>query len=424
MKIFSPTAFLLCMIISFSSCQDKILKTYDANVPIYMSYDEWRSMDFPLSAPQALSFPGNIYLKDQLLFVNELFKGLHVYDNSNPANPVDLGFIEIPGNTEIAMRNNILFLNSYYDLLMLDISDLQNPSLAGRIENAFAFDNPSAVPGFNHEYPIAEWNADKGVVVGWKLQSVTTESYPNFYYQPMLNNIDAGFTETIAVDPTITTVGISGSMAQFSVVGNYLYTLQQGSLSTYLVSNDGEAIEQGEIAINSVGETLFPAQGHLFIGTQWGMMIYSLQNPENPAWVSTYDHIVSCDPVIVQGDVAYVTLATGRRCWMGVNTLEAIDISNLQNPTLIKTYEMTNPQGLGIDNSTLFLCDKGAGLKVFDAEDPTTIDQNQLAIFPDIDTYDVIPYNDVLIMIGADGLYQYDYSDIQNITLLSAITIQ
>ena len=36
---------------------------------------------------------------------------------------------------------------------------------------------------------------------------------------------------------------------------------------------------------------------------------------------------------------------------------------------------------------------------------------------------DVIPINNVLLMIAEDGLYQYDYSDINNLELLSVIPI-
>lgn len=84
---------------------------------------------------------------------------------------------------------------------------------------------------------------------------------------------------------------------------------------------------------------------------------------------------------------------------------------------------MHNPHGLGIDNGTLFICDGAAGLKVYDATDPLQITANQLAHFADIQTYDVIPYNGLLMMIGADGLYQYDYSDLEELQLISTIPV-
>jgi hypothetical protein len=41
----------------------------------------------------------------------------------------------------------------------------------------------------------------------------------------------------------------------------------------------------------------------------------------------------------------------------------------------------------------------------------------------DMDGFDVIPYNNVLMMIAEDGLYQYDYSDLSKINLLSTLEI-
>jgi hypothetical protein len=84
---------------------------------------------------------------------------------------------------------------------------------------------------------------------------------------------------------------------------------------------------------------------------------------------------------------------------------------------------MYNPHGLGIDGSTLFICDGDAGLKVFDASDISKIAENMLVHEGNIHAFDVIPYHDVLIMIGEDGLFQYDYSDPTNIRLLSMIEI-
>ena len=84
---------------------------------------------------------------------------------------------------------------------------------------------------------------------------------------------------------------------------------------------------------------------------------------------------------------------------------------------------MTSPRGLGIDNKTLFVCDGNDGLKVYNATNVMQIGNNQVAHFSNIQATDVIPFNNRLLMIGEDGLYQYDYSNIQNITQLSRIPV-
>jgi len=84
---------------------------------------------------------------------------------------------------------------------------------------------------------------------------------------------------------------------------------------------------------------------------------------------------------------------------------------------------MQGPLGLGIDGDILFVCDGDAGLKVFSVVDKTRVTSNQIAIFPNIKTYDVIPVNGYLFMIGKDGFYLYDYSNIQNIFLKGQIMV-
>lgn len=82
---------------------------------------------------------------------------------------------------------------------------------------------------------------------------------------------------------------------------------------------------------------------------------------------------------------------------------------------------MYGPQGLGIDDDLLFICDGDAGLKIYNAADPLAI--VQLAIFPSIHAYDVIPMNDYLFMIGEDGFMLYDYSEIQDIKQIGIIPV-
>jgi hypothetical protein len=170
-------------------------------------------------------------------------------------------------------------------------------------------------------------------------------------------------------------------------------------------------------------ETLFPYGQNLFVGSRAGMSIYNLTSPDQPVLLSTYEHINSCDPVVVNDKYAYVTLYNGDICHMDTNELQLVDISNLKSPQLYTKYPMTNPHGLGLDHNLLFICDGNDGLKIFDASNPDSISHRQLAHYPGINALDIIPYQNVAMTIGSDGLYQYDYSNLSNIKLLSKIQI-
>jgi hypothetical protein len=84
---------------------------------------------------------------------------------------------------------------------------------------------------------------------------------------------------------------------------------------------------------------------------------------------------------------------------------------------------MYGPQGLGLDDDLLFICDGDAGLKIYDASDPLTISQHQIASFPSVNAYDVIPTNNYLFMIGEEGFLLYDYTNIQNIKQIGFIPV-
>ncbi len=83
---------------------------------------------------------------------------------------------------------------------------------------------------------------------------------------------------------------------------------------------------------------------------------------------------------------------------------------------------MESPYGLGVDNKKLFICEGKGGLKTFNATNP--MDIQQIQHFKEMDTFDVIPLNGTLMLIGKDGLYQYDYRDANNLKLLSKILVK
>jgi len=212
-------------------------------------------------------------------------------------------------------------------------------------------------------------------------------------------------------------------MARFAIKGNALYAINNGrELKTFDIGTT-QIKKVDSISIFWNIETLFVYDNKLFIGSNNGMFIYDIRDSKHPIYISQYDHVTSCDPVVVSGNYAFVTLRSGTNCRNIINELNVVSLIDIQNPVLVKAYNMYNPHGLGIDNNLLFICDGSAGLKIFDATDVYSIDQNLITQFSDIQTFDVIPFDDILIMTGKEGIYQYDYSDVQNIKEISHIPI-
>jgi hypothetical protein len=149
------------------------------------------------------------------------------------------------------------------------------------------------------------------------------------------------------------------------------------------------------------------------------MYVIDLTNPSYPAKTTLFQHVRSCDPVVAENGYAYITLNTSnQRCWRGLNELQIVDIHNLADPFLKKSYTMYNPLGLDIHNDTLFVCDNG--LKILDVTDKTN--PVEIRNFPEVQANDVIYTQGRLLVIGNGGFHQYSISA-EGITKLSTIPV-
>ena len=384
-----------------------------------MSYSDLRN-SFSLKSGEDIVQPGKIYFKDNFIFINEYQKGIHVINNADPSNPEFITFMEIPGNIDMAIKGNMLYADSYIDLLTIDISDFNDIKEVDRDTSVFPYIIPEYVDGF-----LGEVDVSKGVIIGYtkSTESVKIEDEKGYAIYPTWRN------EFFALDALSSTkvnaagTGVGGSMARFTLYSDYLYAIDNASLHLFDISETSSPKFAKYIPISWQIETLFPYEQKLFIGAQSGMYIYSLQNPANPEFISEFRHATACDPVVVEGNYAYVTLRGGNLCGAVESQLDVIDISTIEYPKMVKTYPLEEPYGLGIDDNVLFVCDGNAGLKIYQANDPMAISDNLIATYPNINAFDVIPLGEVLLMIGTDGLYQYDYSSLDDIKQLSHIPI-
>ena len=226
--------------------------------------------------------------------------------------------------------------------------------------------------------------------------------------------------------------GQGGSMARFTVVGDYLYTVDHSTLHTVRLTDPRhpEYLDAKDQHLNFDIETIFPYNDKLFIGSRSGMYIYDISRPEFPQELSRVNHFTSCDPVVAAGNYAYVTLSSGNwNCWRGSNELQVYDITDLTAPQLVHTdRNLDTPKGLGVDRAAarLFICG-GQGLKVYDLSIPERPqwcdDLTDIPQAKGIETYDCIPMDGLLLVIGADGLYQFDYTG-ERIAFVSKIDLR
>ena len=420
-KIIPILTFLSLFSIFFCSCEDTTYREYKGNRPVYMSYEDLRTSITEVQNVD-LRNPGKIYFKDNYIFIIEELEGIHVFDNFNPSAPVKKTFVKVPGVVDMAISGNILYADSFVDLVVLDVQDIENIHEVGRVKDIL----PYTIPPTENEFPIGNVDKEKGLVAGWELGTIKERVYDNPIIYPVFKSqMDMRESAFMSASSGVGSggIGIGGSMARFGLKDKVLYLLDNNTLKLFDITVKATPAKLFDVNPGSGIETMFLTGTNMFLGTTTGMIIYDISNPQVLIRKSTYNHMRSCDPVVVDDTLAYITLRSGTNCGGVINSLDVVNIKNISLPALVRSYPMTNPFGLGKDGDLLFICDGNAGLKVYDAADPKTISSHLIYTYPNIKAFDVIPIGDVLVLIGDDGLYQYDYSNVQNISLMSTIAV-
>jgi len=405
------------------SCTDdcETTRTYRTTVPFVLSVQEIRE-GIAAQAPQELNNLGKIYVKDNYIFINELKKGLHIIDNSNPQKPENIAFLKVPGVIDMAVKDNILYADSYMDMVTFDISDPKNIKQTGRVKDVFV---NGLADGITWQYqPQTQKVTDYDVkIITEKIRTNCGFSIVNptpIYYDVAYQYFSGSRGPT---SPSASGTGQGGSMARFTIYNDYLYTVSQNDLMLFNIKSLAEPVQEGKVNLGWGIETIFPYKDKLFIGSNTGMYIFDNKNPAKPELMSMFAHARACDPVVVANDIAYVTLRSGGPCGVAPNRLDVVDVSSLAFPRLLKSYEMQNPAGLAIDFPNLFICEGQYGLKSFDATSVFDIKLQQH--IDKINAFDVIPLGGKhLLMVGKDGLYQYDTSNPKDLKLLSLIPVK
>ena len=225
-------------------------------------------------------------------------------------------------------------------------------------------------------------------------------------------------------------VTLQSSYATLLTVGDFLYAINTNEIVTFDVKDPKNPREIDKQTVGFRIENIFHQSGVLFIGSPQALHIYKIDDngiPREQSQTNYFDDrdVTPCEPVIVQGNIAFVTLSTsisgrcGRRS--RVNELRIYDVSDISKPVLLSQTRLEQPKGLGIDGNYLFVCEEQNGVAVLDVSDrskPVIIDR--LEKFP---SYDVIADEGLLMVVCPKEIRQYDYTDIHDIIYLSSIDI-
>lgn len=204
--------------------------------------------------------------------------------------------------------------------------------------------------------------------------------------------------------------GKAGSQARFNLMGDHLYLAQADSLQVVDISQPNDPQLGKKIALDTKSETIFGYNHLLYIGSPTGMEILSVSDPANPEHLGFASHILGCDPVVVQGDYAYLTVRGTSNCRR--NSVDRLIVNNVEDPVTpygVWEGEIANPYGLGTHDTLLYVCTGDSGLNVYSIFKPEY--PRFLYNLNSLHAWDVIPDNNRLLVVGENGFYQYDFTN-------------
>jgi len=158
-----------------------------------MSYNDLRNAVGTIQNVD-LRNPGKIYFKDNYIFIVEELKGIHVFDNINPASPVKKTFIRLPGVNDISISGSTMYADSYVDLVVLDVEDVNNIHEVGRMADILPYTVPETA---NTKLPMAYIDKDRGVVIDWEQRTIKEKvnlNPPNILFTGITVESTAGST--------------------------------------------------------------------------------------------------------------------------------------------------------------------------------------------------------------------------------------
>jgi len=223
-----------------------------------------------------------------------------------------------------------------------------------------------------------------------------------------------------SADATAGGTGTGGSLARFTIAANHLYLADYGTVEVYDLADPANPVKKTSVNVGFGVETIYPYEDKLFIGSNTGMFIYSISNPSNPVKLGEARHVRSCDPVVANSTTAYVTLRGGTACGPATDGLYIYDISNIMSPSQKSLFQLSNPGGLGLKDSVVFVCRGSDGLSLVNVKNAAL--PKMMYTIKEASYNDVIPYDNLLICYVSTGILIYDISNMNQIQKVGTIT--
>lgn len=335
--------------------------------------------------------PNNIYLYDTLLLVSDSLNGLLIYSVADEQAPRYRAHIPLKGNRGMAMKDSIIYANSWGGILAMRLVNDTNYEVTSVIK-----DDPyhSGMGYFEDIDYVSSW-----------------EGF-GCCRAPLAMDASSGSgTESS---------GSGGSYAIFAVIDSFLYYINDREIITMDISDAAKPRKLSETHVDWSIETLFPTREYLFIGGSSGMYVMDRSDPSHPATIGSITHFRARDPVVVKDSMAYVTLRAGFNSRaITTDELMVVNLALITSPKLVKEIPLKTPYGLAISDTLLYIGQGSNGWTLFSLSDPQS--PASLQKWPAPAVKDFIWIDSLLYVMCFDRVGIYSVSDPQDPKLVSEI---
>ncbi len=295
------------------------------------------------SGTPAIVSLNNIYLYDTLLLASDSVNGLLIYSVARDNNPRFKARIPLKGNRGMAMKDSIIYANSWGGILAM------------RIVNDTDYEVTSIIKSDPYHPTMMYYNDNHSYSSSGGFGCFSN----NTVMSGAASETDNGGTG-----------GAGGSYAIFAVIDSFLYYIDNRSIITMDISDAATPRKISETYIDWSIETLFPTHDYLFIGGSNGMYVLDRSNPAYPKRIGSITHFRARDPVVVKDSMAYVTLRAGFDFNVQADELMVVNIKEIAKPKLIKDIPLSTPFGLTIRDTLLYVAQGNNGWTLFTLSNP------------------------------------------------------
>ncbi|MFP4845765.1 hypothetical protein [Winogradskyella sp. PE311] len=130
--------FLLQSCIGWGTSGGDDIGQFSIYEPVIMQRSNFETTTTLDTNSRPIENTGKIYVKDDYIFINEVNKGFYIINNTNPSNPINVGFINVLGASDLSIKGDVFYVNNATDLLAFTIDQsIGALNITKRLENVF-----------------------------------------------------------------------------------------------------------------------------------------------------------------------------------------------------------------------------------------------------------------------------------------------